>query len=116
MLDFGIAKVMDAAGGMGNKTRTGVLLGTPGYMSPEQIKNSKGVDARTDLWSVGIIFYELLSGKTPFPADNEFARLTSVLSEEIKPIEHVAPHLAAWSPFFLRALAKDPGRRFQTAD
>jgi serine/threonine-protein kinase len=116
VLDFGIAKVMDVAGGMGQKTRTGVLLGTPGYMSPEQIKNSKGVDARTDLWSVGIIFYELLSGKQPFPADNEFARLTSVLSEEVKPIEQVAPHLAAWSPFFMRALAKDPARRFQTAD
>ncbi|MEP7121162.1 MAG: serine/threonine-protein kinase, partial [Byssovorax sp.] len=61
VLDFGIAKVMDVAGGMGQKTRTGVLLGTPGYMSPEQIKNSKGVDPRTDLWSVGIILYEMLT-------------------------------------------------------
>ncbi len=116
VLDFGIAKVMDAAGGMGTKTRTGVLLGTPGYMSPEQIKNSKGVDARADLWSVGIIFYELLTGTSPFPADNEFARLTSVLTEEISPIDQVAPHLAAWNSFFLRALAKDPNRRFQSAD
>src|SRR5262245_26580605 len=66
VLDFGIAKVMDAAGGMGTKTRTGVLLGTPGYMSPEQIKNSKGVDLRSDLWSVGVIFYELLTGGAPF--------------------------------------------------
>jgi eukaryotic-like serine/threonine-protein kinase len=116
VLDFGIAKVMDVAGGMGQKTRTGVLLGTPGYMSPEQIKDSKGVDARTDLWSVGIIFYELLAGSSPFPADNEFARLTSVLTEEIRPIEQVAPHLASWSGFFHRALAKDPALRFQTAE
>ena len=116
VLDFGIAKVMDVAGGMGQKTRTGVLLGTPGYMSPEQIRDSKGVDARTDLWSVGIILYELLTGFSPFPAANEFARLTSVLTEEIKPIEAVAPQLASWGPFILRSLAKDPARRFQSAD
>jgi serine/threonine-protein kinase len=116
VLDFGIAKVMDAAGGMGQKTRTGVLLGTPGYMSPEQIKNSKGVDGRADLWSVGVIFYELLTGSSPFPADNEFARLTSVLVEELKPVEQVMPHLASWGAFFQRALAKDPAYRFQTAD
>jgi len=116
VLDFGIAKVMDIAGGMGHKTRTGVLLGTPGYMSPEQIKNSKGVDARTDLWSVGIIFYELLTGASPFPADNEFTRLTAVLTQDVKPIEQVAPHLASWSGFFQRALAKDPALRFQTSD
>ena len=116
VLDFGIAKVMDVAGGMGHKTRTGVLLGTPGYMSPEQIKNSKGVDPRTDLWSIGIILYEMLTAKPPFPADNEFARLTSVLTEEVVPIEKVAPQLAAWSGFFRRALAKEPAQRFQTAD
>src|SRR6185437_6125531 len=116
VLDFGIAKVMDVAGGMGQKTRTGVLLGTPGYMSPEQIKDSKNVDGRADLWSVGIIFYQLLTGTSPFPAENEFARLTSVLTEEIRPIEQVAPQLASWGAFFQRALAKDPAWRFQTAD
>ena len=116
VLDFGIAKVMDVAGGMGQKTRTGVLLGTPGYMSPEQIKNSKGVDARTDLWSVGIILYEMLTAKQPFPADNEFARLTAVLTENVVPIEKAAPQLAAWAGFFSRALAKEPAQRFQTAD
>jgi serine/threonine-protein kinase len=116
LLDFGIAKVMELAGGMGQKTRTGVLLGTPGYMSPEQVKNSKGVDARTDLWSVAVILYELLTAQAPFPGDNEFSRLTSVLSEEPKPIDSIAPHLAGWAPFFQRALMKDPARRFQTAD
>lgn len=115
VLDFGIAKVMDAAGGMGNKTKTGVLLGTPGYMSPEQIRNSKGVDPRSDLWSVGIILYEMLTAKEPFPADNEFARLTAVLTDPIVPIEQAAPQLASWSGFFQRALAKELEQRFASA-
>jgi serine/threonine-protein kinase len=116
VLDFGIAKVMDAAGGMGNKTRTGVLLGTPGYMSPEQIKNSKAVDARSDLWAVGIIFYEMLTQKLPFEAENEFARLTAVLTDDVIPIESRNPALAPWSGFFRKALAKEPAERFQTAE
>ena len=116
VLDFGIAKVMDAAGGMGSKTKTGVLLGTPGYMSPEQIKNSKGVDPRSDLWSVGIILYELLTGREAFPADNEFTRLTSVLTQEITPIAQVNPGLSAWTGFFQRALSKDPNGRFPNAN
>ncbi len=116
VLDFGIAKVMDVAGGMGTKTRTGALLGTPGYMSPEQIKNSKGVDPRSDLWSVGAMFYEMLTGTEPFVADNDFARLTATITSEPRPIEQVAPHLAAWGQFFRRALAKDPAARFQNAE
>jgi serine/threonine-protein kinase len=116
LLDFGIAKVMDLAGGMGSRTRTGMLLGTPGYMSPEQIKNSKGVDARSDLWSLAIIFYEMLTGQMPFHADTEIARLTAVLTEPIRPIEEVKPELASWAGFFRRALAKDPAQRFQSAD
>jgi serine/threonine protein kinase len=115
VLDFGIAKVMDAAGGMGSKTKTGVLLGTPGYMSPEQIKNSKAVDARSDLWSCAIIFYEMLTGREAFPAENEFTRLTLVLTQDITPIGEVAPALARWGSFFQRALSKDPTGRFQSA-
>jgi serine/threonine-protein kinase len=116
VLDFGIAKVMDAAGGMGSKTRTGVLLGTPGYMSPEQIKNAKAVDPRSDLWSVGVIFYEMVSGQQAFDAPNDFARLTAVLTQEPKPIASVAPHLAMWGDFFTKALAREPNQRFASAD
>lgn len=115
VLDFGIAKVMDVAGGMGSKTKTGVLLGTPGYMSPEQIKNSKGVDPRSDLWSCGVIFYEMLTGREAFPAENEFTRLTLVLTQDIKPIGEVNPQLSSWSTFFQRALSKEPNGRFQSA-
>jgi len=115
ILDFGIAKVMDEAGGMGKRTRTGMLLGTPAYMSPEQIKNSKDVDPRSDLFSLGVLFYEMLSGRPAFPAPNEFAKLTAVLSTEPEPIERIDPQLAFLSPFLARAVHKDRQRRFQSA-
>jgi eukaryotic-like serine/threonine-protein kinase len=116
VLDFGIAKVMDAAGGMGSKTRTGMMLGTPGYMSPEQIKNAKAVDPRSDLWSVGVMFYEMVTGFEAFEAATDFAKLTAVLTQEPKPIGTVAPHLVGWQDFFNRAMAREPDGRFATAD
>jgi serine/threonine-protein kinase len=115
VLDFGIAKVMDAAGGMGSRTRTGMLLGTPAYMSPEQIKNARDVDARADLWSAGVMCYEMLTGRVAFPAPTEFARLAAVLSTEPGPIERIDPSLAPLSPFVTRALSKDRDARFPTA-
>jgi serine/threonine-protein kinase len=116
ILDFGIAKVMDAAGGMGSRTQTGMLLGTPAYMSPEQIRNSKDVDARSDLFGAGVLFYEMLAGRPAFGASNEFAKLTAVLTTEPEPIERLDPALGPVSPFLARALAKDRNLRFQTAD
>jgi serine/threonine-protein kinase len=116
VLDFGIAKIMDVAGGMGSKTQTGAIIGTPGYMSPEQIRNSKAVDPRSDLWSVGTIVYQMLTGALPFEGDNDLTRLTAVITSEARPIEQVAPHLARFSAFFQRALAKDPAARFQSAE
>ncbi len=115
VLDFGIAKVMDAAGGMGSKTRTGIMLGTPGYMSPEQIRSSKSAGPRSDLWSVGVMFYEMITGRTAFEAPTEFAKLTAVLTQDPIPIASVAPHLAAWTDFFRRALARAPEDRFSSA-
>jgi eukaryotic-like serine/threonine-protein kinase len=115
ILDFGIAKVMDVAGGMGNRTRTGMLLGTPAYMSPEQITSAKDVDARSDLWSAGVMFYEMLTGRTAFPAPTEYARLSAVLQTEPDPIERIDPQLAPMAPFLARALRKDRAQRFQTA-
>ena len=116
VLDFGIAKVMDAAGGMGSKTRTGMMLGTPGYMSPEQIKNAKGVDHRSDLWSVGVMFYEMVTGGEAFEAPTDFAKLTAVLTNDPRPISQVAPHLVGWQDFFNRAIAREPDGRFASAD
>ncbi|MDB4946743.1 MAG: Serine/threonine protein kinase [Labilithrix sp.] len=115
ILDFGIAKVMDAAGGMGNKTRTGVLLGTPAYMSPEQIKNAKDVDARADLWSAGVMLYEMLTGRVAFPAPTEYARLAAVLNSSPPPLEAVDSSLARLSSFVQLAMQKDRTLRFQSA-
>jgi serine/threonine-protein kinase len=116
VLDFGIARVVDAAGGLGRKTRTGMVLGTPGYMSPEQIKNSKDADHRSDLWAVGLLFYEMLTGVPAFPAENDFARVTAALFSEPTPIQQVAPQYAHWAEFFRRAIAREPTARFQSAE
>lgn len=115
ILDFGIAKVMDVAGGMGSKTRTGVLLGTPAYMSPEQIKNAKDVDARSDLWSAGVMLYEMLTGRVAFPAPTEYARLAAVLSSSPPPLESIDPQLGRLSAFVQLAMQKDRALRYQTA-
>jgi serine/threonine-protein kinase len=115
LLDFGIAKVMDAAGGMGNPTKTGMLLGTPAYMAPEQIRNAKDVDARADLWSAGVMFYEMITGRQAFPAPTEFARLAAVLGTQPDPIVSIDPSLAPWAAFVERALAKDRNQRFHSA-
>ncbi len=115
VLDFGIAKVMDVAGGMGVRTRTGVFLGTPAYMSPEQARSARDVDQRADLWSAGVLFYEMLTGRSAFPAPTEFARLAALLSSEPEPVEKVDPALAPLAGFFERALKKDRNERFSTA-
>ncbi len=116
VLDFGIAKVMDLAGGMGSKTRTGAILGTPGYMSPEQVKNAKGVDSRADLWAAGVVLYELLSGEHPFGMADQLARMVAVLRDPPKPIGQISPELAYWEPFFAKAIARDAAERFQSAE
>ena len=115
ILDFGIAKVMDAAGGMGSKTKTGVLLGTPAYMSPEQIKNAKDVDARSDLWSAGVMLYEMLTGKVAFPAPTEYARLGAVLNATPPALETIDPQLARLQAFIALSMQKDRSQRYQSA-
>ncbi|HEX3343483.1 MAG TPA: serine/threonine-protein kinase [Polyangiaceae bacterium] len=115
VLDFGIAKVMDAAGGMGSRTRTGMLLGTPAYMSPEQIKNARDVDQRADLWSAGVMFYEMLTGRVAFPAPTEYARLAAVLSSEPESLERIDASLAVLAPFLAVALRKNRDERFPSA-
>jgi len=115
VLDLGIARAMDAAGGLMTRTRSGAFLGSPSYMSPEQIRNARDIGARTDLWSVAVLLYQLLTGREPFIAPTEAAKLTLVLTGDPAPVDQGKPELAGWRGFFARALAREPEQRFSTA-
>jgi serine/threonine protein kinase len=93
LLDFGIAKLEGTAG----LTKTGVLMGTVAYMSPEQA-GGDNVDHRADIWSLGVVLYELLTGVRPFRGDNAQAVLYSILHEEPKPITSVRAHVNDGAP------------------
>jgi serine/threonine-protein kinase len=119
LLDFGIAKIkMDAlhqtAGGL---TKTGHLLGTPKYMSPEQARGESDVDARADIWSLGVVLYEALAGETPWHSIDRLGELIiSICTRSVKPVQAVAPWVPAELALVVdRALSRDPSRRFQTA-
>jgi serine/threonine protein kinase len=105
--DFGLAKQRSA-----NLTQSGVLLGTPSYMSPEQIQG-KDLDGRSDLFSLGVVLYELLTGVRPFDADSISTIIYRVLYEDPRPAAAHNPALPAGVHRVLdRALAKDPAHRF----
>jgi tetratricopeptide (TPR) repeat protein len=111
VMDFGIARSMDAS----NMTRTGALLGTPTYMSPEQAQGVK-VDARSDLYTLGIIFYELLAGRPPFEADNPMATLLKRIQEKPKALIEVEPSVPkALNEVVMKMLATKPEDRQQSA-
>ena len=92
--DFGLVKLIagDKPAGM-SKTRTGTTMGTPAYMAPEQCHDAKGVDHRADLWSVGVILYELVTGRECFQANSLVRLLVSVTSGEFVPVREVAPEM-----------------------
>jgi serine/threonine protein kinase len=120
LLDFGIARAIDAAGGGRRRTATGVLLGTPGYMSPEQVKAARNVDHRTDLWAVGVMFYEMVTGSPAFPSDgddpnNIWGLISAVLTKDPVPLTVYDPHLAPFDAFIKRALSKELDQRYGTA-
>jgi serine/threonine-protein kinase len=110
ILDFGIARLMAS-----RMTSTGGLIGTPDYMSPEQVMAGP-LDARSDLFAVGAVMYELLSGAKPFEADSVTALLLKIARDPHVPLRQRAPHLpAAAIQIVERLLAKDPGDRLATA-
>ena len=115
LLDFGIAKLNAASGIAANKTKTGMLLGTPLYMSPEQCLG-EAIDRRTDIYALGVIAYELLCGRPPFSSGG----FATILADHV---ETPPPPLRRWSPALpteveaavLMALAKSPDERFAAA-
>lgn len=120
VLDFGIAKVTsdEGEGGGKNLTRTGMIFGTPEYMSPEQAKGEK-VDHRVDVYALGIIAYELLTGMVPFTADTFMGILTKHMFEPPAAPSAVAPTIEVPSEveaIILKALQKDREFRFQSME
>jgi serine/threonine protein kinase/Tol biopolymer transport system component len=111
ILDFGIAKLAGAAG----LTRIGSSLGTPGYMSPEQARGEE-VDHRTDVWSLGAVLYEMVTGRRPFRGGDDQAVLYALFNQEPDPVEQLRPDAPPELVRIIgRMLAKDPDRRYLTA-
>ncbi len=116
VLDFGISKFSAEEGIALRQTGSGITMGTPLYMSPEQLRGAKNCDARSDVYSLGVILYEMVSGHVPFEA-NSFAELAvKVLSGEFAPLNVVDGAIPSQlSGYVTRALHKNPAERFQSA-
>ena len=113
VLDFGISKQTGVE--EVELTSTGAVLGSPMYMSPEQIAKSKSVDARTDIWAMGVVLYELLTGQGPFRAPSVLELAAQVLQEEPAPPRVLRPEISdALENIIVRCLRKKPEQRFQS--
>jgi len=117
VLDFGIAKrtVSEADSGSASNTRTGALLGTPFYMSPEQARGNKRIDHRSDLWSMGVIVFECLTGFRPFDSEGLGDLLLKICSDPAPVPSTFSSLPKSFDDWCTRALARDPARRFQSA-
>ncbi|HEU4384134.1 MAG TPA: protein kinase [Anaeromyxobacteraceae bacterium] len=116
VLDFGIAKLRDQPGGSISETSVGSIVGTPNYLSPEQARGEP-LDARSDLYSVGALLYELVAGHPPFVAPNPVAVVSAHLTDRPRPLAQEAPGISAgFAAVVHRSLEKRPDDRFQSAD
>ena len=116
VLDFGIAKILGNGPGSakGNSTRTGSLLGTPSYMSPEQAQGTKTIDGRSDLWSLAVIAFECVCGRVPFQSEALGDLLIKICVHPIPVPSSVAPVPPGFDAWWARASNRDPTLRFQS--
>ncbi|MGE5275724.1 MAG: protein kinase domain-containing protein, partial [Acidobacteriota bacterium] len=117
VVDFGLAKFCEGAcpSEADNVSRTGALLGTAPYMSPEQIAG-RGADGRSDVWAVGAVLYEMVTGQRAFPEPNVMLLINDVLSRDPEPPGTLNPQLPpGLEKVILKALEKDPANRYQSA-
>jgi serine/threonine-protein kinase len=107
--DFGIARITDSS-----KTKTGMVLGTPSYMSPEQLSGKK-VDGRSDLFSLGVMLFQLVTGRLPFQGDSMATLMYKIANENHPAADSIRPELPRCVSIVInRALAKDREKRYQT--
>ncbi|WP_437336963.1 protein kinase domain-containing protein [Sorangium sp. So ce394] len=114
LIDFGIAKET-ATKLVSEASTTGEVMGSPHYMSPEQLRAERDIDARSDLWALGVILFRMVTGYLPFPGEVLAQVMTRILVEPIPTPRQLAPDLPpAIDAFFTRALARDRNQRFQS--
>ncbi len=117
VMDFGVAKAVTEASGRQQLTTAGVALGTPAYMAPEQASADPQMDGRVDIYAMGILAYEMLTGRTPFHGLNPQQTLAAHVMQEPRPLGQSRSGLSAGlEATVMRCLAKRPADRFQTAD
>jgi serine/threonine-protein kinase len=117
VLDFGISKLMPANGSEGALTSTQSVFGSPLYMSPEQIRSAKHVDPRTDVWALGVVLHELLTGRPPFDADNVAGVIARIVADAPPRLRDALPSAPVEIERIVHAcLEKDPARRAALKD
>jgi eukaryotic-like serine/threonine-protein kinase len=118
VLDFGIAKLNTSGPhqpGITSSTKTGAVLGTPFYMSPEQARGLRNVDHRTDVWSLGVIAFKCVTGKLPFDGESVGDLLVKICTAPIPMPSHSIPGLpSSFDAWFMRAMEREPDRRFSS--
>ena len=116
VLDFGIARgIGGKVGKLETLTRHGDVIGTLAFMAPEQIRNAKGVDARTDVWGIGACLYRILTNARPFAGGSEGSLIAAILAQEPVPIRQVRPEVPpALEQVVVRCMKKSPADRFAT--
>src|SRR6059036_2701109 len=116
LADFGVARALAESRSGGRLTDTGLALGTPGYMSPEQAAGERHVDARADVYALAVVGYEMLAGVPPFSGPTAQALIAAHLTATPRPLGDVRPETPpAAADAIMRALAKDPNVRLRTA-